>query len=305
MPELPEVELYLHALRSRIQGEVLGDVRLRSPSLLRTFDPPVSSLIGRRIQGLERVGKRIVWQLEGNLFAVFHLMVTGRFKWRPPQAPVPKKRAHGAFDFDAGTLLLTEAGTKKKASLHVVRGREELEALDPGGVEPLRTDLEGFRGALLRENRTLKRALTDPRLLSGIGNAHSDEILLYAGLSPVRRTHQLNDEEIERLFQVTVRSLREWVERLRREAGDSFPEKVTAFHPEMAAHGKYGSPCPACGTTIQRIVYASRETNYCPACQTGGKLLADRSLSRLLREDWPRTLEELEEATRARRVEGK
>jgi formamidopyrimidine-DNA glycosylase len=301
MPELPEVELYLHALKPRIRGEVLESVRIRSPSLLRTFDPPVSDLVGKRVLSLERMGKRIVWSMEGGLFAVFHLMVTGRFKWRSVRATVLRKGAHGAFDFPGGSLLLTEAGTKKKASLHVVRGEESLEDLDPGGVEPLETDLTGFRNALMRENRTLKRALTDPRILSGIGNAHSDEILLYAGLSPVRRTRQLKEDEVERLFKVTVTSLAEWVSRLREEAGDAFPEKVTAFHSAMAAHGKYGEPCPICGTAIQRIVYESRETNYCPTCQTGGKLLADRSLSRILREDWPRTLEELEEVTRSRR----
>lgn len=301
MPELPEIELYLHALRPRIEGEILEGIRVRSPSLLRTFDPPFSSTAGKKILGLERLGKRIVWALETDLFAVFHLMVTGRFKWRAPGASVPKKGAHGAFDFPSGTLLLTEAGTKKKATLHLVQGREALESLDPGGKDPLSSGLEGFREALLRENRTLKRALTDPRLLSGIGNAHSDEILLFAGLSPVRRTHQLHEDEVARLYQVTVRSLQEWVARLQEEAGDTFPERVTAFHPAMAAHGKFREPCPVCETPIQRIVYESRETNYCPTCQTGGKLLADRSLSRILREGWPRTLEELEEGTEARR----
>jgi len=301
MPELPEIELYLHALASRIKGEILTGARVRSPSLLRTFDPPVSSMVGKRVLGLERLGKRVVWVLEDDLFAVFHLMVTGRFKWRAAGAPIPRRGAHAAFDFGSGTLLLTEAGTKKKATFHLLRGRGDLEELDPGGIEPLSTDLVGFRQALLKENRTLKRALTDPRILSGIGNAHSDEILLFAGLSPVRRTRQLGDKELERLFQVTVRSLREWVDRLKEETGDTFPEKVTAFHPAMKAHGKYGEPCPVCQTPIQRIVYASRETNYCPTCQTGGKLLADRGLSRILKEDWPRTLEELEEARRRRR----
>jgi formamidopyrimidine-DNA glycosylase len=295
MPELPEVQLYLHALRPRIVGQVLEKVRLRSPSLLRTYDPPASSLEGKRVLELERVGKRVAWAMEEELFAVFHLMVTGRFKWRKPGTAVPKKGAHGAFDFPTGTLLLTEMGTKKKASLHVVRGRERLAELDPGGLEVLQADLPAFTEALLRENRTLKRALTDPRLLSGIGNAHSDEILLFAGLSPARLTRQLREGEIARLFEVTVRSLTEWEERLKAEAGDDFPEKVTAFHPAMAAHGKYGEPCPVCETPIQRIAYADRETNYCPTCQTGGKLLADRGLSRLLKQDWPRTLEELEE----------
>jgi formamidopyrimidine-DNA glycosylase len=303
MPELPEIELYLHALRPRIRGEILDKVRIRSPSLLRSVDPPVSALEGRRVVGLERLGKRVVWVMEGELFAVFHLMVTGRFKWRRPGATLPKKGAHGAFDFPTGTLLLTEMGTRKKASLHVVRGREALEALDPGGLEILSATPEAFRTALLRENRTLKRALTDPRILSGIGNAHSDEILLFAGLSPVRLTRQLSGEEVGHLFEVAVSSLREWTGRLKAEAGEDFPEKVTAFHPAMAAHGKFGTPCPVCATPIQRIVYADRETNYCPACQTGGKLLADRGLSRLLKADWPRTLEELEEMKEARRKE--
>jgi len=303
MPELPEIELYLHALRSRIQGEPLERVRLRSPSLLRSYDPPVSSLEGKRVLELERLGKRIVWVMEEELFAVFHLMITGRFKWREAGRPVPKKGAHGAFDFPNGTLLLTEMGTRKKASLHVVRGRTELNALDPGGLEVLEADLPGFREALLRENRTLKRALTDPRLISGIGNAHSDEILLFAALSPVRRTHQLDDEEVARLFDVIRRSLTEWEKQLKKEAGEGFPEKITAFHPGMAAHGKFGKPCPVCGTPIQRIRYAERETNYCPTCQTGGKLLADRALSRLLKEDWPRTLEELEEMKAERKEE--
>ncbi len=301
MPELPEVELYLYALRSRIQGEVLEKIRIRSPSLLRTFDPPASALEGRRVVALERLGKRIVWVMEGDLFAVFHLMVTGRFKWRKPGAQVPKKGAHGAFDFCAGSLLLTEMGTQKKASLHLVTGREGLSVLDPGGLEIMGAELEDFKSAIRRENRTLKRALTDPRLLSGIGNAHSDEILLHAGLSPIRLTHQLSADEISTLFEVSVRSLQEWKDRRLREAGDAFPEKVTAFHPAMAAHGKFGEPCPVCGTPIQRITYAQRETNYCPTCQTGGKLLADRGLSRLLKGDWPRTLEELEEMREDRR----
>ncbi len=301
MPELPEVELYLHALRPRILDQVLEKVRVRSPSLLRSYDPPLSILEGKRVEGLERLGKRVVWAMEEDLFAVFHLMVTGRFRWRKPGAAVPKKGAHGAFDFSTGTLLLTEMGTQKKASLHVVRGRMELEALDPGGLEVLGASLEAFSEALLKENRTLKRALTDPRIFSGIGNAHSDEILLYSRLSPVRLTSRLSQKEISRLHEVTIQSLREWAERLQTEAGDAFPEKVTAFHPAMAAHGKYGEPCPVCTTPIQRIVYANRETNYCPTCQTGGKLLADRGLSRLLKSDWPKTLEELEENREQRR----
>ncbi|MFW6198952.1 MAG: DNA-formamidopyrimidine glycosylase family protein [Gemmatimonadota bacterium] len=300
MPELPEVTLYVESLDRLLGGEVLGGIRLRSPSLLRTWDPRLSEAEGRRIEGFRRVGKRVVWELEGDLFLVFHLMVTGRFHWKKPAAAVPRKNAHAAFDFDHGSLLLTEAGTKKKATLHVVRGEEALEALDPGGIEPLESDLEAFRDALLQENHTLKRALTDPRLLSGIGNAHSDEILLEAGLSPVQRTQNLSDEEVENLWRVTRESLATWVERLREEVGEGFPEKVTAFHPAMKAHGKFGDPCPRCGTTIQRIVYTGRETHYCPTCQTGGRLLADRALSRLLKEDWPRTVEELEEMTRDR-----
>jgi formamidopyrimidine-DNA glycosylase len=301
VPELPEVELYIHALRSRIRGEILGRIRLRSPSLLRSVDPPVSALEGKGVLELERLGKRIVWVMEEDLFAVFHLMVSGRFKWRTPGTPVPRKGAHAAFDFPNGTLLLTESGTRKRATLTVVRGREDLRALDPGGLELTDATLDAFTEAIRRENRTLKRALTDPRLLSGVGNAHSDEILLAAKLSPVRLTRGLSSAEIARLFEVTVRSLREWTERLKAEAGGSFPEKVTAFHPDMGAHGRYGKPCPVCATPIQRILYADRETNYCPTCQTEGRLLADRGLSRLLKSDWSETLEELEEGTMRRR----
>lgn len=295
MPELPEIELYLYALRCRIVGQPLERVRIRSPSLLRSFDPPVSAVEGRVVEGLRRLGKRVVWEMGDDLFVVIHLMISGRFKWRDRGVAIPRKRAHAAFDFPNGSLLLTEASSHKRASLHVVRGEGALAEHDRGGVEPLDASLDEFTEALLRENRTLKRALTDPRLLSGIGNAHSDEILLHAGLSPVRRTHQLDAGEIARLYEVTRSSLAEWVDRLREEAGEDFPEKVTAFHPRMAAHGKYGEPCPVCGSPIQRIVYASRETNYCASCQTGGRVLADRGLSRLLGEDWPRTLEELED----------
>ena len=305
MPELPEVELYLHALRSRILGERLLGVRVASPSLLKTFDPPLSAASGRVVSGLRRVGKRVVLELTAAddvarepLFLVIHLMVTGRFRWLEPGAPIPRKVGHAAFDFPAGTLLLTEQGPKKRASLHVVAGEAGLRELDPGGLEVLEADLAAFRERLLRENRTLKRALTDPRILSGIGNAHSDEVLLRARLAPTQRTGNLTDAEVERLYAAIRAELAEWVERLREEAGGAFPAKVTAFHPAMAAHGKYGEPCPACGTPIQRITYASNETNYCPTCQTGGKLLADRALSRLLGEDWPRTLEELEELKR-------
>jgi formamidopyrimidine-DNA glycosylase len=294
MPELPEIDLYVDALRRFIGGRLLKRVRLRSPSLLRTWDPPLSSVQDHRVVGVRRLAKRVVWEMEEDLFLVFHLMITGRFHWRAPGAALSRKTGHAAFDFEHGTLLLTEMATQKRASLHVVRGESALGDHDPGGVEPLEASQERFQEALLSENRTLKRALTDPRIFSGIGNAHSDEILLEAGLSPVRLTRQLEPAEIERLWAATRESLERWRRRLLEEAGDAFPEKVTAFHPAMAAHGKFGKPCPRCGTPIQRITFADRETNYCPTCQTGGKLLADRALSRLLGEDWPRTLEELE-----------
>ena len=294
MPELPEITAYIRALEQRVLGQIVETVRIRTPSLLKTFDPRVSELEGRRLTEVRRVGKRIVFELQGELFAVIHLMISGRLAWKDKGCSIPKKRGHAAFDFPNGTLLLTEASTHKRASLHVVRGEGDLAALDPGGVEPLEVDYNDFRDALLRENRTLKRALTDPKILSGIGNAHSDEILLEARLSPVRRTRQLDQEELLRLFEATRRSLKEWVERLHVEFGDDFPKKITAFHEAMRAHGKFGEPCPQCGAPIQRIVYGARETNYCPNCQTGGKLLRDRALSKLLREDWPATLEELE-----------
>lgn len=301
MPELPEVVLYLEALERSIGGRTLERVRLKSPSLLRTWEPPLSAVHDMRVLGFRRLGKRIVWEMEDDLFLVFHLMVSGRFHRRQPGAALPRKDAHAAFDFADATLLLTEAGTRKKASLHVLRGEAALAGLDPGGLEPLEAGFEAFRDALLREDRTLKRALTDPRILSGIGNAHSDEILHQAGLSPVRRTRQLSGEELARLHRVTVHHLSSWIERLRTETGDRFPEKVTAFHPRHAVHGKHGEPCPVCGTLVQRIRYADRETNYCPGCQTGGRLLADRALSRLLGEDFPRSLEELEELREAKR----
>ncbi len=295
MPELPEITAYLEGLERTVVGRPLEAVRVRSPSLLRTWDPPLSAVHGRVLEGVERLGKRIVWRLEEDLFLVIHLMITGRLRWTRRGVAIPARRGHAAFDFPHGTLLLTEESSHKRASLHVLRGREELRALDPGGLEVMDASLEEFRDAITRENRTLKRALTDPRILSGIGNAHSDEILLHARLSPLQRTGNLSAEDIERLFEVTRRSLAEWVERLRDEFGDRFPERITAFHPAMAAHGKYGEPCPVCGSPIQRIRYADRETNYCARCQTGGQVLADRGLSRLLGDDWPRTLEELEE----------
>lgn len=294
MPELPEIRLYLHALERFIVGHELIGIRLRSPSLLKTFDPPLRSAHGRTVVGVERIGKRVVWELTDDLFLVFHLMVTGRYHWKKPGTAIPRKRAHGAFDFAHGTLMLTEAGREKKASLHVVAGRESLRTHDPGGVEPLECSLEQFSEALTRENRTLKRALTDPRLLSGIGNAHSDEILHEAHLSPVQRTGNLSADEIARLFEVTRTSLERWSHLLIEENADRFPERVTAFHPAMRVHGRFREPCPECEAPVQRIVYASRETNYCARCQTGGRVLADRSLSRLLRDDWPATVEELE-----------
>ena len=294
MPELPEVNLYLHALRARILGRTLRSVRIRSPSLLKSFDPPIAHAHGKVVESLSRLGKRVVLGLEDGLFLVVHLMIAGRFQWRKPGAAIHRKTGHAAFDFAHGTLLLTEASSHKRASLHLVRGTSALHDHDPGGIEPLEATPQEFAAAMRRENRTLKRALTDPRILSGIGNAHSDEILLRARLSPVKLTSRLTDDEIERLYAAARSSLEEWSARLIDEAGDGFPAKVTAFHPAMSAHGKYGEPCTQCGTPIQRIVYATRETNYCPDCQTGGRLLADRALSRLLRRDWPRTLEDLE-----------
>ena len=299
MPELPEVNLYLHALRARILGEQLQAVRIRSPSLLKSFDPPIAHAHGRVVESLSRLGKRVVIGVEGDLFLVVHLMIAGRFQWRRPAAPIHRKFGHAAFDFARGTLVLTEASSHKRASLHLVRGSAALHHHDPGGIDPLDATAEAFAAAIRRENRTLKRALTDPRILSGIGNAHSDEILLRARLSPVKLTSRLTGEEIERLHAATRSSLIEWSRRLIDEARDTFPAKVTAFHPAMSAHGKYGEPCTQCRTPIQRIVYATRETNYCPECQTGGRLLADRALSRLLRRDWPRKLEDLEALKRA------
>ncbi len=272
----------------------LEKVRLASPFLLRTVSPSLRDAEGRIVTGLRRIGKRVVWELDGTLFLVFHLMIAGRFRWKEPGARIPAKLGLAAFDFPDGTVLLTEAGSKKRASLHVVAGEDGLRALDPGGLEPLSTDLGSFRAALARERHTLKRALTDPRIFSGIGNSYSDEILWRARLSPARRTDQLGDDEIGRLHEAVRATLLEWTERLRAASGDAFPEKVTAFRDGMAVHGRFGRPCPACGTAVQRIAYADNESNYCPRCQTGGSLLRDRALSRLLRTDWPRTIEELE-----------
>jgi formamidopyrimidine-DNA glycosylase len=295
MPELPDVSVYVEHLASRTVGEPLRTVRLKSTFLLRTFAPPLSSAYGKKVAGVRRLGKRIIFAMEGDLFLVIHLMIAGRFRWREPGAPIPGKLGLASFDFPNGSLLLTEASTKKRASLHVVSGEEALKQFDRGGVEVFGATLDQFRAALTRENHTVKRALTDPRLFSGIGNSYSDEILHAARLSPVKRTSQLAGEETARLFEATQRTLKLWTDRLREESGATFPEKVTAFREGMAVHGRYGKPCPDCGAPVQRIVYAENETNYCARCQTGGKLLADRALSRLLHEDWPRTLEELEE----------
>jgi formamidopyrimidine-DNA glycosylase len=294
MPELPDVVVYIEALEQRILNQTLQRVRLASPFLLRTTSPAISVAEGKPVQQLRRVGKRIAIGVEGDLWLVLHLMIAGRLHWRQPGIKLPAKRALAGFDFDAGTLLLTEAGSQKRASLHVVHGEAGLRALDPGGLEVLGGDLDSFSIALTTENHTLKRSLTDPRLFSGIGNAYSDEILHRARLSPVMLTQRLDRAEVRRLFTAVIETLEEWVARLRVEAEGGFPEKVTAFRKEMAVHGKYGQPCPRCGAKVQRIRYASNETNYCPKCQTGGKLLADRALSRLLREDWPRTPEEME-----------
>lgn len=295
MPELPDVQVYLEALERRVVGHTLQKVRVVSPSVLRTYDPPLSAVEGRTVEGLRRIGKRLVWDMGDELFVVIHLMVAGRFAWAAPGAAIPRKVGLAAFDFEQGTLLLREAATKKRAGLWIVRGEDSLAEHDRGGVEPLEVSLAEFSEALQRENRTMKRALTDPRIFSGIGNAYSDEILHRARLSPVKRTSQLSEEEIARLYEGVRDSLTEWTDRLREEVGVDFPKKVTAFRPDMAVHGKYGEACPVCGSKVQRIVYASNETNYCATCQTGGKLLADRSLSRLLKDDWPKTIEDLEE----------
>ena len=298
MPELPDIVVYIEALEKRILGERLERVRIASPFLLRTATPPLSAAEGRKVVRLRRMGKRICVGLENDIWLVLHLMIAGRLHWVKSGAKVSPPRGLAAFDFSNGTLSWTEAGSQKRASLQVVAGEAGLAALDPGGLELLDTDLKTFTAVLISENHTLKRSLTDPRLFSGIGNAYSDEILFEARLSPLALTQKLKPEEIERLFTAVHSSLLQWTDRLRRDSEDKFPEKVTAFRPEMAAHGKYKEPCPRCGAKIQRIRYASNETDYCPTCQTGGKLLADRALSRLLREDWPRTPEALERMTR-------
>jgi formamidopyrimidine-DNA glycosylase len=295
MPELPDITVYLERLRPRIEGQILQKAELASPFLLRTVDPPMREFEGRPVRGLRRIGKRIVWCFDRERFLVLHLMIAGRLHWKPPQAKLPGKVGLAAFRFPAGTLTLTEAGSKKRASLHLVRGEAALAQHNPGGLDVLSADLKGFTAALQRENHTLKRSLTDPRLFDGIGNAYSDEILHAAKLSPLALSQRLDKAAIARLFAATRTTLIDWTDRLRREVGDAFPEKVTAFREGMAVHGRFSQPCPVCSTPVQRIVYAENETNYCPRCQTDGKLLADRSLSRLLKDDWPRTLEELEE----------
>jgi formamidopyrimidine-DNA glycosylase len=296
VPELPDVVVYIERLAPRVVGHSLARIRLASPFFLRSVEPPVREAEGRRVVGVRRVGKRIVIELADELFLVLHLMIAGRLHWRPPRAKIPGKVGLAALDFTSGTLVVTEASSRKRASLHVARGAAALRGHDPGGMEVLDAEPGPFAAALTRENHTLKRALTDPRLFSGIGNAYSDEILHRARLSPVKLTGQLSPEEIARLHAATRVTLLEWTERLRRETGSGFPEKVTAFRDGMAVHGRYRQPCPVCGSPVQRIRYAENETNYCARCQTGGTLLADRSLSRLLKSDWPRRLEELEEA---------
>ena len=298
MPELPDIAAYMTALERRIVGQRIERVRLASPFLLRTVQPPVTDVEGRVVQQLQRIGKRIAIGVEGDLWLVLHLMIAGRLHWKPPQAKLAGRKSLAAFDFPTGSLVLTEAGTRHRASLSVLAGEEALQAVDPGGIDVFTGDLSSFRDALTAENRTLKRALTDPRIVSGIGNAYSDEILHAAQLSPVTLTQKLQPAEWQRLFTATRDTLRLWIDRLHAEAETGFPEKVTAFRKDMAVHGRYGEPCPRCGEKIQRIRYADNETNYCARCQTGGKLLADRSLSRLLRSDWPRTLEALESLKR-------
>jgi len=294
VPELPDVTVYVECLERLIVGSRLASIRIARPFVLRTVDPSPDDFADVGISSVSRIGKRIVISCDGELHAVIHLMIAGRLRWRVRGTPPPKRGGLAAFHFDAGTLLLTEAGSKRRASLHLVRGRAELAAHDPGGLEVQASDLAGFRTALTRSNHTLKRALTDPRILSGIGNAYSDEILHRARLSPFKQTRRLDEGELGRLHRATLEVLEQWTSRLRDEAGDGLPEKVTAFRSDMAVHGRYGQPCPDCGAPVQRVVYAQNEANYCPGCQTEGRLLADRALSRLLKADWPKTVEELE-----------
>jgi formamidopyrimidine-DNA glycosylase len=302
LPELPDIELYLHALRTRIVGQTLERIRLASPFLVRSFDPPIDQAGGKRVIALRRLGKRLVWQLEGELFLIIHLMIAGRFKFLARGAKIPGKVGLAAFDFDTGSLILTEAGSQRRASMYLVRGESELAAHDPGGLEVLTSTAAQFGEALTRENHTLKRSLTDPHLLSGVGNAYSDEILHAAKMSPMLLTSKLTPEQIESLHAHAIAVLTKWRDELIAETGEKFPEKVTAFREGMAAHGRFGKPCPVCGTPIQRIQYASNEANYCPTCQTGGKLLADRGLSRLLKGDWPKSLDELEQFKASRKL---
>jgi formamidopyrimidine-DNA glycosylase len=293
MPELPDIRVYIEALETRVTGQTLDRIRIAKPFLLRSVDPPISAAQEKRVMGVRRMGKRIVLELEDDLFLVIHLMIAGRLRWLPAGGKVPGKIGLAAFDFPNGTLILTEAGSKRRASLWLVRGEESLEQFERGGLEVLDSTVDEFTERLTRENHTLKRSLTDPRLFSGIGNAYSDEILHRAKLSPVKHTRRLTEEEIARLIDATKTVLIEWTDRLRAESKGDFPAKVTAFREEMAVHGKFGKPCPVCGTPVQRIRYADNETNYCPRCQTDGKLLADRALSRLLKQDWPRSIDEL------------
>ncbi len=294
MPELPDIVVYIECLEARCLGQALTGVRVSGPALLQTVDPPISEAAGKRVVGFRRIGKRIVFELEDDLFLLLHLMIAGRLRWRPAGAKLSRKLGLAAFDFDRGTLLLTEASPKKRASLYLLRGREALADHDPGGLEVLESDAEAFGERLRLENHTVKRALCDPHLFSGIGNAYSDEILHRAQLSPIKWTSRLDRDEMQRLYTASRDVLEEWTDRLRAQTGDGFPDKVTAFRPEMAVHGRHRKPCPVCGAPVQRIVYAANETNYCARCQTGGKLLADRALSQLLKKDWPRSLEELE-----------
>ena len=295
MPELPDVVVYVERLDGLLTGRILQRIRLASPFLVLSYDPPIREVHGKTVTGFRRIGKRIVWELEDDLRLVMHLMISGRLRWKEAGVTVPKKRGLAAFDFEHGSVLFTEASTKKRASLYLVRGDDAVAEHDRGGIEILESPLDAFTERLRSRNHTLKRALTDQHLFSGVGNAYSDEILHRAGLSPVTWTSRLDDDEVARLYEACRTVLAEWTDRMRDEVGDGFPDKVTAFRPEMAVHGKFKEPCPVCGTKVQRIRYASNESNYCPTCQTGGKLLADRSLSRLMKKDWPKTLEELEE----------
>jgi formamidopyrimidine-DNA glycosylase len=301
VPELPDIVVYIEALEARILNQVLEGVRITSPFVLRSVTPPMDSFNGRTVHAIHRLGKRIAIEFDGELFLIIHLMIAGRLQWKPPRAKVPGKLALAAFDFKTGTLILTEAGSKKRASIHAAQGKEALASFDRRALEILDAPLEAFASVLLSENHTLKRSLTDPRLFSGIGNAYSDEILHRARLSPLKLTSKLSDEEVRRLWEAIRVVLLEWTDRLRAETGGEFPSKVTAFRPEMAVHGRYGLPCPECGSPVQRIVYAENECNYCATCQTEGRLLADRAMSRLLKNDWPRSLDELEKHFESRR----